>query len=793
MRIILLLLVLIPAFSFAQKKEVIGKNDGVGTSANISVLIEDDNRRPLVGANIYVVENEQGYVTDEKGKVIINLERRIWTARISYIGFETQEIILDVRGSGRLKISMKEQLQTLDEVIVSSRAADENVKSTDLGRQVMSIQTIESLPPFVGEVDVLKSITLLPGVTTVGEASSGFNIRGSSSDQNLILLGGATLYNPSHLFGFFSAFNADLIQDVTVLKGGIPAKYGGRAASIIDLQFKRGNPDVWTGKGSLGMISAKISAGGPLIENKLTLLVGGRASYSNWLLSSINNAEIRNSNAQFYDANVLLDYDISDKTILQYRFYRSSDDFSFASDTSFAWANQSHVVELGHTLSDKLYVNVQAALSQYNFTIQDKIAFTGFDLTSKINDRNAQIGFTYNLNDRNEIQFGAQNKWLEIEPGDLQKRSDESSIIPKTVRPEYATETGFYVQHDLEVGSLLGLSYGIRYNKYRFLGPNNVATYEENLPKSDVTIVDQTDFGDGDLIQSYDGFEPRFGLRLSLGESASIKLGYNQMYQYIHLVSNTTTIAPTDTWKLSDPFIKPQKVVQYSGGIFKNFGNNKIETSIEVFYKELDNVLDYKDGAELILNDNLEAELLNGTGRSYGIEAYIQKRTGKFTGWVSYTWSRSERKVIGAYPEETINGGEWYPAFFDVPSSLSIVGEYKISPNLKFSSIFSFNSGRPVTYPAAKFIYNGQDIAFYDERNNFRAPNYHRLDVSLTMNFNSNKKLLQGDWVLSVFNIYSRKNAFSVFFDDLIGNPPQAYRLAVLGVAFPSLSYNFEF
>lgn len=788
-----ILILLLPLTIFSQQRETVGKDDGVSESAQVSVLVEDENRNPLAGANIFVVDTEDGYATDETGKVTINLLKKIWLLRISYLGFENQEIILDVLGKGRLRVRLKEELQRLDEVIVSSRSADENVKSTDLGRQVMSIQTIESLPPFVGEVDVLKSITLLPGVTTVGEASSGFNIRGSSSDQNLILLGGATLYNPSHLFGFFSAFNADLIQDITIFKGGIPAKYGGRAASILDLKYKRGNPDLWAGKASLGLVSAKVSAGGPIIDNKLTLLVGGRTSYSNWLLNSIKNADIKNSSAQFYDANVLLDYDLSENTILQYRFYRSFDDFSFASDTSFSWANQNHVIELGHALNDKMYVNFQGALGTYEFSILDDFELTGFDLTSRILDRNLQLGLNYNLNDRNKINIGVQNKWLEIEPGNLRKSSEESSTSPITIRHENATESSVYLQHDIDIGKVLGITYGVRYNHYRFLGPNVIPDYEPNFPRSQVTVTSEKIYGNGEEINHFSGWEPRFAMRVSLGNSASIKLGFNRMNQYIHLISNTTTIAPTDTWKLSDPYLQPQQVTQYSGGIFKNFKDNSIETSIEVFYKDLDNILDYKDGAQLLLNDYLSADLLNGFGRSYGLEFYFQKKTGRLTGWVSYTWSKSERKVIGAYPEETINNGEWYPANYDIPNSLSVVGEYKISPFVKFSSIFTYNTGRPVTYPAAKFVYNGQDIAYYDQRNNFRAPNYHRLDASLTFSFKSKQKLLQGDWVLSVYNIYNRKNAFSVFFDDLPNNPPQAYKLSVLGVAFPSISYNFDF
>lgn len=760
----------------------------------VVVVVEDSkDRGPLVGASVLVLETGEGEVTDGKGSAKLSLASGEYTLEVSYLGYETGTEKVRVQGNGLIRIRLSVNAQTMEEVVVEANA-DRNVKGTDLGRQVMSIETIEALPPFVGEPDILKSITLLPGVSTVGEASAGFNVRGSNADQNLILLGGAPLYNPSHLFGFFSAFNTELIQDVSIYKGGVPANYGGRASSIIDLRYKRGSQEKWGGNASLGLVSAKLSAGGPIFTEKLTAMVAGRSSYSNWILQAINDAEVSNSRAGFYDVNAILDYDISEDFNVRYAFYRSSDDFRLASDTSFSWSNQNHSLAFNKSINGKLLVDVKAIHAAYKFSIVDKSPFGSFTLDSKIKDQGLNVGLKYFITPNHDISFGAQTKQLEIQPGELIGTNPDYPIDPFRVENERATESGIYFQQTLELGRFIGLSYGIRYNEFRFLGPNDIPVYEPLLPRDEENIAEFTSYKKGDVIQKYGGWEPRASLRLSIDDKTSIKAGYNRLFQYIHLISNTTTIAPTDVWKLSDPYIEPQEVVQYSGGIFRNFSNNSIEASVEVFYKDIKNILDYKDGATLLLNSNLESDLLNGKGRAYGLELYLEKKKGDFTGWVSYTYSRSERRVIGSFPEETINDGEWYPANYDKPHNMSFVGNYSFNKRTKLSAIFTYSTGRPVSYPSAKFNYfNGINIAYYDERNNFRAPDYHRLDLSLTFGWENEKKWLAGDFVFSIYNVYGRKNAFSVFFDDIPGAPPQAFRLSVLGIPFPSLSYKFDF
>lgn len=779
--------------AIGQVNEDIGNDRGGSGPFLVNIKVQDaETKEPLIGVNIQVLNTSQGDITDVNGEVSFQIKKGSYALKLTYVGYSEMLYTGKILGKGKLNVQMTQGAETLDEIIISSKASDDNVKNTEIGKSVLSVETIEGMPPFVGEVDVLKSITLLPGVSSVGEASSGFNIRGGSTDQNLILLGGAPLYNPSHLFGFFSAFNSDLLQDAIIYKGGIPANYGGRAASIIDLKLKRGNPNNWEGKGSLGLISAKAVAGGPIIKEKLTVLLGARTSYSNWIINSINDADISNSAAQFYDVNAILDYAISDNSNLKYNFYRSADDFNLVSDTSFVWSNQNHVLEYSQGIGEDMILNASLSDVEYKFSIVNDSDIFAFDLDSKVKDQAANLSLKYFLSDKSEMIIGAQAKLVTISPGELIP-SENSPVLPKLVASEKGLESGFFFNHDFELGSYIGLSYGLRYNIYNFLGPKSIAEYEEFLPRTAENIIGFREYGSNEVIQQYNAFEPRAALRVSFNESTSFKLGYNRMNQFIHLISNTTTIAPTDLWKLSDPFIKPQIVTQYSAGLFKNFANNTYETSVEAYYKDLRNIVDYRDGASLILNDNLETELLSGKGMAYGIEFYLKKNTGKLTGWISYTYSVSQRQVIGSYPEEIINNGEWYAANFDKPHNLSTVAEYEFSDKFKMSSIFTYSTGRPVTFPEAKFNYGDQIFALYGIRNSQRIPDYHRLDVSMTFSLQNSKPIYAGDLVFSVYNLYGRRNALNVFFDDVTGSPPQAFQLSVLGIPFPSVSYNFKF
>ncbi len=797
MRIIVAVFVLLFGFLFethAQKKVTIGKKTNSSSFATIRGTVRDFNTgENLPGVAVYVPSINKGVTTDINGGFELKIAKGRHKLQVSMMGYTIGHYDVILLGDGKLKVLLKEDAMQLDEISITDVAPDQNIRATDIGKQSLSVEAIYELPSFVGEVDILKSITLLPGVSTVGEASSGFNVRGGSTSQNLILLGGATLYNPSHLFGFFSAFNAGVVNGVTLYKGGIPAKYGGRGSSVLDIDYKNGDFQNWKGTGMLGSISGNIVAEGPVIKDKMSIIIGARASYSDWMLGKVNDPNVRNSSGSYYDVNGRLSYILNDKNKIAYTYYLSGDDFSFASDTSLFWSNQSHILEWVHSNGDNLNYELSLVKNQYDYSIINDSDVDQFTLDSRIDNLGLKYSADIKLFKENYLNAGFQSTYIEINPGTLESKSTISSINNKQIESEKALESGAFLDFNYEVSNYLSVSAGVRYNYYTYLGSKTVYDYEAYIPKSVETITDSSYYDTNESIVDYSGFEPRFTLRWSLSNSSSIKASYNKMYQYIHLISNTSAIAPTDIWKLSDTFLKPEIVTQYSLGYFKNFKENTLETSAEVYYKGTDNIVEYKDGAQLILNDNIETGLLNGIGRSYGLELFLKKKTGDLTGWLSYTYSRSLVQVVGAYDEEQINNGEWYSSNFDKPHDFTAVLVYKIDRDWSISGNFTYSTGRPVTYPAGKVRLEGYIFSYFNERNGLRVPDYHRLDFSITYKMPSRRKLWGGEWKFSVYNVYGRKNAFSVFFRDQPGSPPQPYKLSVLGIPFPSLSYSFKF
>lgn len=793
-RPLLLCLILIASLpSFAQKIQTIGfpdENEKQPFTVTGKVF-DAGTGEPVIGANIYIERQQIGTSADVDGNYTLKLYKGLYLIQVTSTGYEAKARRVNIVGSGRVNFLLDELVTQLGEVVIKG-TNEQDAVSRDVGKEVLTISSIKTLPPLGGEADILKSLTLLPGVSTPGEASSGFNVRGGGFDQNLILIDGAPLYNPSHMFGFFSAFNPNIIRDVTLYKGAIPASYGGRGSSVVDITYRKGNLAQWTGDVTLGVLSSKFTAGGPIVKNKLSVMAGGRGSYTNWLLRRASDPDVNNSRASFYDGNLLLNYALNPKNDIEYSLYYSDDSFRFAGDTTNAWNNFAQVLKWTSVLSDRMTLKVSAIQSRYNSTISNDALFGAFELESGIIDTQANAGLTFNLNDKNTFSFGGQLKNIEVDLGTL-RPGEDSSITPEDIEEERALESGVYFQHSYDIFDNLELSYGVRWSNFRLLGSGSINTYDETQSRSTENITGQVTFGDGDLIQDYNGIEPRAALNYKVNEETSIKLGYNRMYQYIHLISNTTSISPIDVWKLSDPFLEPEIIDQYSLGIFRNISSTQFEASIEGYYKDWDNVVDFKDGADLFLNESLETELLSGIGRSYGIEAFLKKTKGRFNGWVSYTYSRSLRKIEGDFDVETINDGDWYASNFDKPHNATAVMRYRLGPFTTFSSIFTYSTGRPVTLPNGKFRYQGEVLGYFDERNGGRIPTYHRLDLSLQFSWPSKKKLLAGQWALSIYNVYGRQNAFSVFFRDTFGAPPQAFKLAVVGAPFPSISYELKF
>ncbi len=776
----------------SQDNIIIGRlNSPDGKFQLTGKVLDNFSNEPIIGANIYIENTKQGVASDTEGEFLLDLKKGNYLIKVSAIGYENRLYSISLNASGKFNFRLKETSLELNEVVISEAKADQNVQSTDMGKNVLTLETIKTLPALIGEIDVLKSITLLPGITSTGEASSGFNVRGGGGDQNLILIGKAPLYNPSHLFGFFSAFNSNLVRSVDVYKGGIPAKFGGRGSSIIDIKYRRGNSNFWASNATLGLISSNIDFEGPIINNKLSILGGGRISHINWALKSIDDVELKQSRANFYDGTAILHYNFNKNNQLSYTYYQSNDRFKFAADTTYSWQNRAHVLSWQHIFNDQLSSELSLIRSEYDYNIENVSNINPFEIISKIKDTGIQFELVYMLNDKHSFSGGIHSKMYQINPGELIP-DNNSEFIPIKLQEEKGVESSIYFQHDWRVNDKLSLTYGIRANNYAYLGDIILTEYQSLAPINENNIVGFTSYKKNEVVTDFNHLAPRASLKYSLNQSTSVKAGYNKMYQYIHLISNTNTIAPTDVWRLSSPFLKPKEVTQYSIGIFKNLKNNSIEVSTEFYYKDMKNVVDYKDGAELILNGNIETELILGEGRAYGGEFYIKKNSGRMTGWFSYTYSRSEFQMDGLFPEDQINGGDWYPANFDKPHDMTVVYNYKIKKNLTFSSIFNYSTGRPATFPVAKYNYFGDDLPYFVNRNLDRVPNYHRLDLSLTFKIKSKMKAFQGDWTLSVYNVYGRKNAFSVYFDDVFGAPPQAYSLAIIGIPIPALSYSFK-
>lgn len=746
--------------------------------------------KPLSGVNLYLTRQEEGTSTDEQGNFTLELYEGIYLLQVSSIGYKTKTHVIDVQGEGTLSFIMREKTIELEEVIIEAGETQNNVNQV-AGKEILSINSIKTLPLLGGEPDILKTLTLLPGISTPGEATGRFNVRGGGFDQNLILLDGAPLYNPSHLFGFFSSINPNMVRNVTLYKGSIPAMYGGRGSSVVDISYKKGNFSHWTGDLSLGMLSSKYTAGGPLVSNKLSVMTGGRASYINWLLKQSNDPDVHDSRAAFYDGNVLLNYAINPDNDLEYSFYTSSDSYRFAGDSSNRWQNFAQALRFTSEFHENVTLRLSGTRSRYQSIIDDDNEFTPFELQSGVLDNQIGLDLEF-LFGKQKVNVGGQTKFLSVDPGTLDPGKN-STIAHEDIESEQAMESGIYLHHAFDLTDQINLSYGLRWSNFRYLGSANVNIYDTTLPRSRSSIIGSNEFNNNELIKQYNGFEPRVSINYKLNYNTSVKAGYHRMFQYIHLISNTVSISPIDVWKLSDPFIEPEVINQYSLGVFKTVGQGKYDLSVEGYYKDWNNVVDFKDGADLVLNDHLETELLSGIGKSYGVEAYLEKKSGPISGWLSYTFSRSLRKIRGTFPQETINRGKWYASNFDMPHNFSAVAKRRVGRYGTMSATFTYSTGRPLTIPEGEIVIQERVLAFFTERNGSRIPDNHRLDIAFRFRIPSLKKAYNGHWTFSVMNIYGRRNVFSAFFKENENASTQAFRVSVIGAPFPSLSYELTF
>ena len=786
--------------------QIIGNPDDYGKYAKATIqgnILDGMNGNPLAGASIHIDKLKLGAIADKNGKYILKAPVGEYNVRLSFIGYDDNTQKIKLVSNGTLNMKLFEKSIHLGEVVVSSERSESNVSGTQMSYAKFNAKSIRELPVSMGVTDIIKSIILMPGVQTIGEFGTGFNVRGGSADQNLILLEDVPLFNSSHLFGLISVVNSDGISNVTLLKAGIPAKYGERASSVMDIQLAAANPDKTTVKGGIGIINSTLYVETPLINKKINLLIGARSSYSNWLLHSIPDIDLMNSSAHFYDADALLSFNVNSRNKINVFAYISNDRFGFAKTTDYQYSNLLGSVRWKHSFRNNLYSNLVAGLSNYQYNLSESDTLSpleAYKIKSSLHYRNVKWNLSWFSTDKHSIDFGINAALYNIQPGKLSALNDTTIIKPIEMQPEKAIESAFYITDNITISPRFALDLGVRYSLYSYLGPNKIYIYQPNSPRTSGSVIDSLTYANNKPICWYSGLEPRLSLRFIISNSSSVKLSYNRIHQYVNLVSNTAVMAPTDVWKLSSPNLKPLTCDHFAVGYFKNLKNNTYETSIEIYYKSLTNAIEYKNGANLLLNPYLEADLTNVRGYNYGVELYLKKNSGRLTGWASYTFSRSLQKTNGIFTGDKINENQLFPSNFDRPHDLIINLNYHISRRWRFGSTFIYSTGRPVTLPEYKFYYQNYQLLYYSDRNKYRLPDYHRLDVSLTFDESIRiKKKWKGSWTFSILNLYGRKNAYSVFYKEeghMVSYEYKlydTYKLYIIGIPFPTLTYNFTF
>ena len=680
-------------------------------------------------------------------------------------------------------------VKTLESVTISAAL---NVKSTTMGVQTIDIKTIKQVPVLFGEADVLRVVMATPGVKTVGEASTGLNVRGGSTDQNLILFNDATIYNPAHFFGMFSSFNPDLVKEVNLYKSSVPPRYGGRLSSVLDIEGREGNKKNYTGSAGVGLLTGRVTLEGPIVKDKSSFLVGARTTYADWLLKLLPK-EYENSTAGFYDVNLNLSQTINKNNELFITGYYSRDRFTLNNDTSYGYENKSVSAKWRH-LFNKVTATITGGYDSYEYNTSAKNnPVNAYRLSFNVNQQYLRAHFNYYVNNRHSVDFGLNSVYYKLKPGTLQPYDGSSLVKFDAISPEQALESAIYVNDKFDVSDDLSIEGGVRYSLYNYLGPKQLNTYADNVPKTEETITGVATYGSGKFIKTYGGPEYRVSLRYIFGDQYSIKAGFNTQRQYIHMLSNTTVMAPTDTWKLSDPNVKPQEGNQYSLGVYKNLVKSTVEISFEVYYKNIKNYLDYKSGAQLIMNHHIETDVIGTKGQAYGAEFLIKKLSGKLNGWLSYTYSRIKLRQDDPNAGELINKGKPYPATYDKPHDVTFIGNYRINKRLSFSFNATYSTGRPITLPNGVYYYSGSFRTLYGPRNGHRIPDYFRTDFSVNIDGNHKvKQKFHNSWTIGVYNLTGRKNPYSVYYISERG-AINGYKLAIFGSAIPFITYNIRF
>ena len=755
--------------------------------------LNQDNGNPISELAIVVQGSNLGTTTEADGSYSIELPAGINILEARSLGIATNRKRVIIYNNGTLNFNMVESFTQLDEVVVSGET-DRNVATAVTGVTVLEVESIKTIPLVLGERDILKAAVTLPGISTAGEGAQGYNVRGGRSDQNLFLLDNGVLYNPTHFFGIFSGLNPFTTGDVSIYKGGIPAEYGGRLSSVFDINTKDATTEKFSGEVSIGPVTGNVMLEVPVVKGKSGLLVGGRATYSDWILRSLDDEQLNNSEASFYDVIGKYNHSLNENNELRASGYFSKDAFSVTSDSTNRYSNRLLSLEWDHKFNEKNTMVASVANSEYKFNIEfDGETNDDFDLGYKINETELKLKMKYLHSEAHTFDYGLAGKYYGVNPGTIDPLNPESIVVPLEIPQEQGFEGGVFVSDSFKVSEKFLIDMGLRYSFFAALGEAEQRIYQDGQPRNSGTLVEVQEFGNNEVIETYGGPEARVSARYFLGEDFSIKASFNNAYQYIHLLTNNTTATPTDTWKLSDVNIKPQEAYQVSLGLYKNINGNDLELSLESYFKRSKNILDYKVGAQLLLNETIETEVLQGDGRAYGIEFLLKKNAGKLNGWLGYTYSRSFIKLDSEFPEERVNNGEYFPSNFDKPHDFSIVANYKFTKRFSASANFVYQTGRPVTYPIGSFEFNNSEFVFYSDRNEFRIPDYYRLDISFNMEGNHKiKKFAHSFWNFSIYNVLGRNNPYSVFFVTENGEL-KAFQSSIFAIPVPTITYNFRF
>jgi len=784
---------------------IIGDEDDFGkyTKATISgKIIDARTGKPLHNAKISIDKINMSSSTDAEGNYKFTVPAGEYDLRLNYIGFEEDDRTVKIGGNGIVDFELSEKTIRLKEVVVTDKAVDLNVIRTQMSLIKFNAKTVKELPMFLGEKDIMKSITLLPGVQSTGEFGTGFYVRGGGSDENLILIEDVPMFNSSHMFGLSSAINSDGVNSVTLLKAGIPAKYGERASSVMDIRLGN-NVDHVSVKGGIGLLNSRLNLELPLFDGKASLLVGGRTTYSNWLLHAMPDVDLKKSSASFYDFNALFTMRFDTKNSLSLFGYFSNDKFSFSKDSPYHYDNTLASIKYSHTFNDKLSSLLILGLSRYRNDVSqsDTLKPTeAYKISSSINYNTLKLNFAWLPNDKHSVDFGINSILYKLQPGIMSPLGSLSNVITQATNKEKALETAAYISDNINFSPKISAEVGLRLTQYADIGPSNVFIFKDNAPRTSENIADTINYSANKVVKWYTSLEPRLSLRYSFDKISSVKFSYNRASQFINLISNTSVMSPTDVYKLSSPNVPPLICNQFALGYFRNFNNNTFETSVEIYYKKLDNIVEYRDGAKILLNNSMESDLLKASGYNYGAEFYVKKNTGRLTGWASYTYSRSMRHTTSPFVEDQINGNKYYPSSFDKPHNVVINANVHLTRRWRFAATFNYNTGKPVTLPELKYNYDGRQYVYYSDRNKYRLSDYHRLDIAIT--FDETLKLKQkwrGSWTLSIINLYGQKNPYSIFYkstsslESQFNQSVNLYKMFIIERPIPTFTYNFTF